>query len=118
MIKNQAPAAPLSMRIPWKGVDGEDQEVKTFAYLGTCGQAMVQAGGKQPCAIRLHAVDAYDLAAHPDFNPHFGAGQILGRILGMAVILDPYGIASQAELIICPGCQDRFPACDYAEAAV
>lgn len=117
MIKNQAPVAPLSMRIPWNGVNGEDQEIKTFAYLGVCGEAMVQAGGKAPCAIRLHAVDAYDLAGHRDFDASFGVGQILGRILGMAVILDPHGIASQAELIICPGCQDEFPACDYAEVA-
>ena len=117
MIKNQAPVVPLTMRIPWHGVNGEDQEIKTFAYLGTCGQAMVQAGGKQPCAIRLHAVDAYDLAAHGDFRPTFAPGQILGRILGMAVILDPYGIAGQAELLICPGCQNRYPSCDYAAAA-
>lgn len=113
MTKNQVPITPLTMRIIWPGINGEDQENKTLAYLDTCTAAMIQAGGLRPCAMRLHAVDAYDLAAHPLFAPSYAPGQVLGRLHGMAVILDPYGIAAQAELVVCPGCRNEFPSCDY-----
>jgi hypothetical protein len=106
------------MRIRWYGVGTEEQEIKTFAYLGTTAHAMVHAGGSHPCAIHLHAVDAYELAAHPRFDASFGAGQILGRFQAMAVILDPDGIESVAELSICPGCQQKHPACYYTAVMV
>lgn len=115
MIKNPAsvPLTSLAMRIRWDGVGGEEQEAKTFAYLGTAAATIAHPAGAYPCAIHLHAVDAYELAAHPLFDASFGAGQILGRFQGMAVILDPDGIESVAELAICPGCQDEHPACYY-----
>lgn len=116
MIKNPT-RTPLGMRVPWHGTANTEAETKTFAHLTVCAEAMYSQARARPCAMRLHAVDAYDLTAHRLFRPRHAVGQVLGRFLGMSVILDPDGIAGQAELVVCPGCQHNRQACVYTAVA-
>lgn len=103
---------PLSMRVAWHEV--RPQEADPLAGIRECAGKIFASSRSYPCALLLAAVDAYRVTAHPLFKPQYAFGQLLGRLMGMAVILDPRGVDGEVELTVCSGCRARpYPSCDY-----
>lgn len=108
---------PLTCRTNWYGVADAEHANRSFGHLRDVYAQIATAQALYPCVLRMHATDAYELAADERFKPTHGVGQILGRVLGMAVILDPEGIEGEVELEICSGCRSFDSWCDYRQEA-
>lgn len=105
---------PIATRTCWEGLRDAEHAARSFDELHRVMTELTENYARYPCALRMHAADAYELGADEKFVASLAFGQIIGHIYSMAIILDPQGVMGVVELEICGGCQEILSTCDYA----